>query len=67
MEGVGSVPNLGDSPPVSEQDHRLGPMLARTFEMAGKRELTVETGVQFGLTSAAPVVALKLNAKLAFE
>jgi hypothetical protein len=61
VEGFGVVENLGSSPPWSEQEHRIGPVIFTEIEVAKGFKITPDIGLLFGLTSATPDVALKLN------
>jgi hypothetical protein len=61
VEGYGLVENLGDSPRLAEQKHRVGPVLYREFEVAKNFKIEPSVGLLFGLTSATPDVALRFN------
>jgi hypothetical protein len=61
IEGFGVVENLGHSPPWSEQEHRIGPAIFTEIEVAKDFKISPDIGLLFGLTSATPDVALKLN------
>jgi len=68
IEGFGVIPNIGNSPGVDFQEHRIGPVLYYEKELAGEKERTfaIDAGVLFGLTEATPNVTGKVNASLAF-
>ena len=68
IEGFGVIPNIGNSPGIDFQEHRIGPVLYYEKELAGEKERTfaIDAGVLFGLTEATPNVTAKLNASLAF-
>jgi hypothetical protein len=61
VEGFGVVDNLADPAPVSEQEHRIGPVLFTEIELSKDFKLAVDVGLLFGLTPATPDVALKVN------
>ena len=61
VEGYGLVENLGDSPRLAEQQHRLGPVLFTEVEVAKDFKIEPSVGVLFGLTSATPDVTLRFN------
>lgn len=61
VEGFGVVENLGDPPPLSEQEHRIGPVLSAEIELANGLTITPDLGIQIGLTRATPDAAIKLN------
>jgi hypothetical protein len=67
VEAFGNIENLGDPPPLSQQQHRLGPVVYWQGEIAKGREMTVEVGPLFGLTAATPRFALKLNVEVPFS
>ena len=68
IEGFGVIPNIGNSPGIDFQEHRIGPVLYYEKELAGEKERTfaIDAGVLFGLTEATPNVTGKVNASLAF-
>ena len=61
VEGYGVVDNLGNPPPVREQEHRLGPVIYNEIKLREDFKLAVDVGLLFGLTDATPDVALKVN------
>jgi hypothetical protein len=61
VEGFGVVDNLGDPPPVSEQEHRIGPVVFTEIELSKDFKIAADVGLLFGLTPATPDVALKVN------
>ena len=61
FEGFGLVEDLGDSPPWSQQEHRVGPAIFTEIAVSNDLKITPDIAVLFGLTSATPDVALKLN------
>jgi hypothetical protein len=61
VEAFGSVDNLGDPPPWSEQEHRIGPAIFAEIELARDFKIAPDIGVFYGLTPATPHVAIKLN------
>jgi len=68
IEGFGAIPNIGNSPGIDFQEHRIGPVLYYEKELTGEKEGTfaINAGVLFGLTEATPNVTGKVNASLAF-
>jgi hypothetical protein len=61
VEGYGLVEDLGDSPRLAEQQHRVGPVLFTEVEVAKNFKIEPSFGVLFGLTSATPDVTLRFN------
>lgn len=61
LEGYGVVDNLGNSPPMSDQEHRIGPVLYTEIPIRPDFKLAADAGVLFGLTPGTPDVALKVN------
>lgn len=61
IEGFGLVENLGNPPPWSQQEHRVGPAIFTEIALSDDFKITPDIGLLFGLTSATPDVALKLN------
>ena len=61
VEGYGLVESLGDPPPWSEQQHRIGPVLYTEVEVAKNIKIAPSIGVLFGLTPATADVALRFN------
>ncbi len=61
VEAYGTVDNLGDPPPWSKQEHRVGPAIFTEIELAKDFKITPDIGVFYGLTPATPHVAIKLN------
>ncbi len=61
IEGYGVVDDLGNSPPVSQQEHRLGPVLYTEIPIRPDFKIAAEAGVLFGLTPGTPDAALKVN------
>ncbi len=61
IEGYGIVENLGDSPRLAEQQHRIGPVLYTEIGLAEHVKIAPSVGVLFGLTPATPDVALRIN------
>jgi len=64
IEAFGEVEDIGEDPPVSEQEHRLGPVVYYDMEVGEDREIGIAFGVLFGLTEATPDVAFKWNVEL---
>jgi hypothetical protein len=60
VEGFGKLPDIGGHSSGGDE-HRAGPVLTYEFEVGDKRSLTVEGGVQFGVTDATPDRAVKLQ------
>lgn len=60
IEAVGSVPQIGDAPGSSFQEHRIGPVLYIDREVSpardgrGATKLSLEIGTYVGLTEATP-------------
>jgi hypothetical protein len=61
IEGYGTVDNIGHAPPVSEQEHRIGPVVHTEIELRKDFKVTPEFGVLFGLTEATPDMTFKFN------
>lgn len=61
VEGHGLVENIGHVRAVSEQEHRIGPVVYLEGELWKDRPISADIGVLVGLTDATPDVALKLN------
>jgi hypothetical protein len=61
LEAYGTVDNMGDPPPWSQQEHRIGPAIFAEIELARDFKITPDIGVFYGLTPATPHVAIKLN------
>ncbi len=61
VEGFGVIDNLGHSPPSSEQEHRIGPVLYTEIPVRSDYKIVADVGLLFGLTPATPDVALKVN------
>ena len=68
IEGFGVIPDIGNSPGIDFQEHRIGPVIYYEKELAGEKERTfaIDAGVLFGLTEATSNVTGKVNASLAF-
>ena len=62
------IPNIGNSPGIDFQEHRIGPVIYYEKELRGEHETTfaLDAGILFGLTEATPNVTGKVNASLAF-
>lgn len=68
FEAFGAVENFtGDAPPLSEQEHRIGPVALLGIELAEGVHLGFDTGVLFGLTDATSDYAYKFNIALEIE
>lgn len=61
IEGFGKAENIGSSPDLDEQDHRLGPAVFFSLEAGNGRAYGLDLGVLVGLTDAAPDATLKVN------
>jgi hypothetical protein len=61
VEGFGVVDDIGSAPPLSQQEHRIGPVVFTELPIRRDFKLVVDAGLLFGLTEATPDVALKLN------
>lgn len=59
VEGFGRIPDIGGAG--GPEEHRVGPLLTWEWELAEKRTLTFETGLQLGLTDATPDRAAKVQ------
>jgi hypothetical protein len=68
IEGYGAIPDIGNSPGVEFQEHRIGPVLYYEKELPGAHERVfgIDTGILFGLTEATPHVTGKMNVNLTF-
>lgn len=61
VEAFGLIENLGAPPPISEQEHRIGPALFTTIKLTNDLTITPDVGLFFGLTEATPDLTLKFN------
>lgn len=61
IEGFGVVENLGNSPALRDQEHRVGPAIFTEIALTKDLKITPDIGLLFGLTRATPDVALKFN------
>ncbi|HRD75234.1 MAG TPA: hypothetical protein PK264_04755 [Hyphomicrobiaceae bacterium] len=61
IEGYGLIENIGNPPPWSEQEHRIGPAIFTEFKLGNGLTIAPDIGLLFGMTHATPDVALKLN------
>jgi len=61
LAGFGHIDDLGHAPPVSQQEHKIGPLIAFETELSESRKLALETGVFFGMTEATPDTAFKVK------
>lgn len=61
VEGFGVIENLGASPPLAQQEHRIGPVVFTELDLGRDVTIAPDIGVLFGLTRGAPDVALKVN------
>jgi hypothetical protein len=61
IEGFGVVENLGSSPALRDQEHRVGPAIFAEFALTKDLKITPDIGLLFGLTRATPDLALKFN------
>jgi hypothetical protein len=61
IEAFGLVENLGDAPAFSAQQHRLGPAVFTSIELAPGFSITPDIGLYVGLTEATPSLTLKFN------
>ena len=66
VEGYGKIEDIADPPPISEQDHRIGPAVYLWSEVAEHRTLSLDTALLFGLTEGAPSASLKFNFGMTF-
>lgn len=70
IETVGSIPDIGDAPGTSFQEHRIGPVLYFDREVSPAREgrsakkLSLEIGGYVGLTEATPDWTGRIKAAL---
>ena len=70
IEAVGSVPDIGNAPSASFQEHRIGPVLYFDREVSPAREgrsakkLSLEIGGYVGLTEATPDLTGRIKAAL---
>ncbi len=64
IEAFGEAEDIGEDPPIEEQEHRLGPVVYYEAELGEDRELGISLGLLFGLTKSTPDVALKWNFEL---
>lgn len=61
VEGFGLIEHLGNAPPWSDQEHRIGPAIFTEIALTKDFKITPDIGLLFGLTPATPDVAIKLN------
>jgi hypothetical protein len=61
VEGFGLVENLGNTPPWSQQEHRIGPVIFTEIALTKDFKVSPDIGLLFGLTASTPDVAVKLN------
>jgi len=68
IEGYGVVPDIGHSPGIDFQEHRIGPVIYYEQDLASgpDRTFALDAGILFGLTEATANVTGKVNASLAF-
>ena len=67
FEAHGEVPSVfAGAPPLSSQEHFIGPALSVKFEPEDDREVGLRLGSFFGLTSATPDVGVSANLELGF-
>jgi hypothetical protein len=59
LAGFGRIEDIGNAPSVSQQEHKIGPLVGYEFEVADKRTVALELGVFFGLTEATADTAVK--------
>jgi len=64
IEAYGEAEDIGEDPPIEEQEHRLGPVVYYEAELGDDRELGISLGLLFGLTKSTPDVAVKWNFEL---
>jgi len=64
FEAYGEVENIGEPAPVSEQEHRLGPVVYFETDVGEDQELSIALGVLFGLTEGTSDVAIKWSVEL---
>lgn len=67
LEGFGRIDNVGNAPPWSAQEHRIGPALMLEQPLAANRHIHFDVGLLFGMTEATPSRAIKLNVSYGFE
>lgn len=65
LAGFGRIPDIGDPPPMAEQEHKIGPLLTLEHKLDEKRSLSFEVGAFVGLTDATPDAAGK--AKITYQ
>jgi hypothetical protein len=66
VEGLGRIENISASPPISQQDHRIGPSLYFTKPLGQGQELEIGLGTFIGMTRGSPDATLKLNLAISF-
>lgn len=66
LEGFGKIEDIGNAAPTNSQDHRIGPAIFLSWDLADKRKLGIDLGVYAGLTDATPDVTFKLNSGVVF-
>ena len=66
-EGYGLVENLGDTPRLADQQHRVGPVLFQEVSLREGAKMEPSFGILFGLTPATPDVTFRLNVDFHFH
>lgn len=71
LEAFGGIEDVGDAPPLDEQDHLFGPVLYlelsdESDEMGREVKVEADLGVLFGLTEESPDVVFKWNVSIEF-
>lgn len=61
VEGFGVIDNLGNAPPWSGQEHRVGPVVYTQLELGNDVKVGIDLGLLYGLTPTTADLALKLN------
>ncbi len=67
VEGYGLVENLGDTPRLADQAHRVGPVLFQEISLPEGVKMEPSFGILFGLTPATPDVTFRLNVDFHFH
>ena len=56
-----------DAPSLSDQEHRIGPVLFAEIAVGDLKKLTPDFGLLFGLTPATPDLTIKFNVGVALR
>jgi hypothetical protein len=66
VEGYGKIDDVSAPPPVSQQDHRIGPAVYIWSQIDPERTISADVALLFGLTDVSPNTSLKFNFGVTF-